>query len=340
MVTMTTYEVLTRHIEEVIGDDELKQKIEDGGSLKVYWGTAPTGPPHFAYLLPLLKIKDCADLKCTITILLADVHSYLDKGFGSVDRVDLRTRYYEFILKELLLLLGVDLDHIEFRKGSSYQLDRRYALDLLKLSTLVSLHDAKKAGTEVVKHSKNPKLSTLIYPLMQCLDETVIEADIEIGGRDQRKIFTMSREHVETLGYNKCSYLINPLIPALTKKGKMSASDVMGKLEFTDSDSQIKLKMARAFCADGDANVETNSCMALLKYIIFPIHLQFEVQREEKWGGDVTYQTYEELEDAWREKNISGADLKPALTKHIIKIISPIRAKIEENINLLTDAYG
>jgi tyrosyl-tRNA synthetase len=339
MTTMTTYDFLTRHIEEVIGAEELKQKITESKTLRVYWGTAPTGPPHVAYLLPLLKIKDCLEHRCNVTVLLADVHSYLDKGFASVNKVEHRTIFYEFILKELLQMIGVVVEDIEFRKGSEYQLDRRYSMDLLKLSTLVSLRDAKRAGTEVVKHSKNPKLSTLIYPLMQCLDETVIEADIEIGGRDQRKIFTMSREYIELLGYKKCSYLITPLIPALTKKGKMSASDENGKIEFTDSDDQIRAKISRAFCADGDVSLETNPCMALLKYIVFPIFSTFKVTREEKWGGDVTYNNFSELEVAWKEKSISGADLKPALAEYIVKIVSPIRVKIEEKRHLMTDAY-
>lgn len=74
--------------------------------------------------------------------------------------------YYRFVTTALLKAVGVPIEQVEFVLGSSYQKSPDYIMDLLKMSTQVSEHDAKKAGAEVVKQSENAPLSGLIYPLM------------------------------------------------------------------------------------------------------------------------------------------------------------------------------
>lgn len=61
---------------------------------------------------------------------------------------------------------------------------------MFRLSSVVTEHDAKKAGAEVVKQVDNATLSGLIYPLMQALDEQYLGVDAQFGGVDQRKVLT------------------------------------------------------------------------------------------------------------------------------------------------------
>lgn len=65
----------------------------------------------------------------------------------------------------------MNIDKLQFRTGSSYQLQPDFTLDILKLCTLCSEHDAKKAGAEVVKQTESAPLSGLLYPIYQWLDE-------------------------------------------------------------------------------------------------------------------------------------------------------------------------
>ena len=67
-------------------------------------------------------------------------------------------------------------------------------MDVYRLSSLVSEHDAKKAGAEVVKQSNNPLISGLLYPGLQALDEEYLKCDAQFGGVDQRKIFMFAEE--------------------------------------------------------------------------------------------------------------------------------------------------
>jgi tyrosyl-tRNA synthetase len=103
----------------------------------------------------------------------------------------------------MLKACGVSTEKLRFVFGSSYQKTSDYVMDLYKLSSVVSEHDAKKAGAEVVKQTGNAPLSGLMYPLLQVLDEQYLDCDVQFGGVDQRKLFTAATEWLPKLGYRK-----------------------------------------------------------------------------------------------------------------------------------------
>jgi tyrosyl-tRNA synthetase len=100
-----------------------------------------------------------------------------------------------------------------------------------RLSSVITEHDAKKAGAEVVKQVDHPLLSGLLYPGtlyflshlfvtligsnissgLQALDEEYLKVDAQFGGADQRKIFTFSEKYLPQLGYQKRIHLMNPM---------------------------------------------------------------------------------------------------------------------------------
>lgn len=103
-------------------------------------------------------------------------------------------------------------DHFNrFVKGTDYQLSKEYTLDVYKLTSVVTQHDAKKAGAEVVKQVEYPLLSGLLYPGLQALDEEYLKVDAQFGGVDQRKIFTFSEKYLPQLGYEKRIHFMNPM---------------------------------------------------------------------------------------------------------------------------------
>ena len=84
-------------------------------------------------------------------------------------------------------------------------------MDAYRLASVVTEHDAKKAGAEVVKQVANPLLSGLLYPGLQALDEEYLKVDAQFGGIDQRKIFTFAEKYLPQLGYQKRIHLMNPM---------------------------------------------------------------------------------------------------------------------------------
>ncbi|NCC71042.1 tyrosine--tRNA ligase, partial [bacterium] len=254
-------------VKEVIGIEDL-EKILKERDLNIYWGTAPTGNPHLGYFVPIYKIADFLKAGSNVTILFADIHAYLDNMKSSLEELKNKTKYYEFIIKEMLKLINVPIDKLKFVKGSDFQLSKEYSLDLYKLSALITTKGAQHAGADVVKQTENPKLSGLLYPLLQALDEEYLKVDAQFGGVDQRKIFMLSRDYISKIGYKKRIHLMNPLIPGLGESGKMSSSEINSKIDFFDTEKQIRKKINKAYSIDGQ--IENNGLLAILKYILFP----------------------------------------------------------------------
>ncbi|KAG7457719.1 hypothetical protein MATL_G00230180 [Megalops atlanticus] len=319
------YHLITRNLQEVLGEDKLKSILQER-ELKVYWGTATTGKPHVAYFVPMSKIADFLKAGCEVTILFADLHAYLDNMKAPWELLELRTQYYEQVIKAMLESIGVPLDKLKFIKGTDYQLSREYTLDVYRLSSMVTEHDAKKAGAEVVKQVEHPLLSGLLYPGLQALDEEYLKVDAQFGGVDQRKIFTLAEKYLPSLGYAKRIHMMNPMVPGLTG-GKMSSSEEESKIDLLDKKEEVKKKLKKAFCEPG--NVQNNGVLSFVKHVLFPLNSEFVIKRDPKWGGDKVYTVHEEVEKDFAEELIHPGDLKASVEVALNKLLDPIRKKFE-----------
>lgn len=332
------YELITRDLQEVLNPQIIKQILEEEGrTLKVYWGTAPTGKPHCGYFVPMIKLAHLLKAGVEVTVLIADLHAFLDNMKAPLEVVQYRAKYYEFVVKSILKSINVPVDRLKFVLGSSYQLTPEYTMDLFKLSNSVSQNDAKRAGADVVKQVANPLLSGLIYPLMQVLDEEYLNVDVQLGGVDQRKIFVLAEENIQSLGYKKRAHLMNRMVPGLMQGGKMSASDPNSKIDLLEEPKIVKKKIGQAFCAPG--NIEDNGLLAFVKNVLGPIHelkhgdntFEFFIDRPEKYGGSITYKTYQELEDAFQKEQLSPVDLKGGVADAINGLLVPIIEEYKVN---------
>ncbi|MCX8205653.1 MAG: tyrosine--tRNA ligase [Candidatus Micrarchaeota archaeon] len=336
------FNLITRRLEEVVGADELRAILAER-DLKVYWGTATTGRPHVGYFVPIMKIADFLDAGCEVTILFADLHAYLDNMKTSWELLGKRTAYYEHIIKGMLGIAGVDIRRLRFVRGTDIQLSREYTLDMYRLSTLTSVHDAKKAGAEVVKQVESPKIGGILYPILQALDEEYLKVDAQFGGLDQRKILMYSREYLPKLGYKKRIHLMNPMLPGLSG-GKMSSSEPESKIDLLDDEVTIKRKFAKAFCPEGEA--ENNGVLAMCKFVLFPMLERkgmgsLTIERPEKFGGDVEFKAYDELERAYIAKKVHPMDLKAGVAGEFAALMKPLREQFAspEMQKLIREAY-
>uniref|UniRef100_A0AAQ5X4E9 Tyrosine--tRNA ligase n=1 Tax=Amphiprion ocellaris TaxID=80972 RepID=A0AAQ5X4E9_AMPOC len=331
------FHLITRNLQEVLGEDKLKQILQER-ELKVYWGSATTGKPHVAYFVPMSKIADFLKAGCEVTILFADLHAYLDNMKAPWELLELRVKYYEQVIKAMLESIGVPLEKLKFIKGTDYQLSREYTLDVYRLSSMVTEHDAKKAGAEVVKQVEHPLLSGLLYPGLQALDEEYLKVDAQFGGVDQRKIFTLAEKYLPSLGYAKRVHLMNPMVPGLTG-AKMSSSEEESKIDLLDSKEDVKKKLKKAFCEPG--NIQNNGVLSFVKYVVFPLRGEFSIKRDPKWGGDKVYTAFEEVEKDFAEELIHPGDLKASVETALNELLEPIRKKFEspELRKLTNSAY-
>jgi len=337
MNTEERFQLIKRNTEEIISEEELKKLLEQKKKPVIYWGTAPTGKPHIGYLLPALKIADFLKAGFHVKILLADLHAALDNVPWNI--LEKRYDYYKKIIPLLIKSIAGDDKNLEIVRGSEMELKPEYMYDVLKMSSNVSVHDATKAASDVVKMTDNPKLSGIIYPLMQAVDEQYLEADCQLGGTDQRKIMVLAREQLPKIGYNPRVEIMNPLIPGLVGK-KMSSSEERTKIDLLDDEETIKKKVNSADCVEGNPD---NGVMAFLKYVIMTIKHdkkeKFVVKRDKKFGGNVSYNTYEEVEKDFVEKKLHPMDLKIAVAEEIIEILKPIHKERKALEKLGKEAY-
>lgn len=316
--------VVVRNLQEVLGQDRLHEIMAER-DLKIYWGTATTGKPHVGYFVPMSKIADFLKAGCEVTVLFADLHAYLDNMKAPWDLLALRTNYYEQIIKSMLKSIGVAIDKLKFVRGTDYQLSKDYTLDVYRLSSLITEHDARKAGAEVVKQVEHPLLSGLLYPGLQVLDEEYLKVDAQFGGVDQRKIFTFAEKYLPQLGYQKRIHLMNPMVPGLTGS-KMSSSEDESKIDLLDSPAEIRKKLKKAFCEPG--NVNDNGVLAFVKHVLFALVAADEglhVVRPADFGGNVTFYEYQTLENAFVNQELHPGDLKNAVEKYLNRLLEPIR---------------
>ena len=324
--------LIKRNLGEIVSEEELKKLLKEKKNPVIYWGTAVTGRPSLAYFFPLLKLNDFIKAGFHVKVLLADLHGALDGTPWSI--LERRYDYYKEAITQIFKALGTDLKKIGFVKGSEFQLAPEYSYDLLKMASMNSIHDCKKAAAEVVKFGDNPKLGGLIYPIMQALDEQYLDVDAQFGGLDQRKIFMFARENLPKIGYRRRVEVMNPLIQGLIGK-KMSSSDSKSKIDLTDDEKTIKEKINSADCVSGNPH---NGIMEFLKYVIMIIKEdrkeKFLIERLEKYGKNVSYSNYEEIEKAFVKKEIHPMDLKNAIAKEIINLLDKVDKK---KLNKMTE---
>ncbi|PGH13019.1 tyrosine-tRNA ligase [Polytolypa hystricis UAMH7299] len=340
MVELTPQEkiaLINQNLQEVLKPEIIEDVIvRQNRPLVIYWGTATTGRPHCGYFVPMLKLAHFLRAGCHIKILLADIHGFLDNLKAPIDLVNFRAEYYRYVITALLEAVHVPTDKLEFVLGSSYQLSPKYTMDLFRLSSVVTEHDAKKAGAEVVRQVENATLSGLIYPLMQALDEEHLGVDAQFGGVDQRKIFTLAQEQLGRIGYKERAHLMSPMVPGLAG-GKMSASDPDSKIDILDTPEAVKKKLRKAYALPKET--EGNGIISFVEYVLLPSSAlenaegksKFVVDRSAEEGGPLVYENIDALKADYQADTLTPQLLKSAVTTALNGLLAPIQAAFQAN---------
>ena len=127
---------------------------------------------------------------------------------------------------------------------------------------------------------------------------------------------------------------MTPLIVSLKGPGvKMSASIPESRILVHDSVENINNNINRAYCPSGI--VQDNPALQLAKFIVFGVKSKMTISRDKKFGGDVTYTDYAQLERDFAEKKLHPTDLKNALTQDLIVIFKKARKYFEKHPDLI-----
>ncbi len=334
MNTEERMELVSRNTSELVTEKELKKLLDEKGKPRAYIGFEPSGLVHIAQgMICADKIKDLEKAGFNVTVLLADWHAFInDKMGGDIEKIRAAGEY----MKDAFLALGVDPKKTDFVWASDLIDNADYWEKVLRIAKVSSLSRIKRALTIMGRKEGDEEMdaSKLIYPPMQAADIYALDVDLAYGGMDQRKAHMLARDAGEKLGWKKPIALHTPLISGL-KGGnrmdpvdaKMSKSDPNAAILVHDSPEDIKRKLKKAYCPEGET--EGNPVMEICRYIIFSQAGHLIIERPEKWGGNMEFSSYKELEDIFIRKELHPMDLKSGVAGALVELLAPVREYFE-----------
>jgi len=333
--------------EEVITRDELVELFKTNSSPKHYIGLEISGFLHLGSLISTgFKINDFikAGIKCTV--FLADWHTLInDKLGGDWEAISKVSKYYhdafKLVCPDVEIVLGSKL----------YEEKMEYWSDLVKFTKHMSIARTMRTLTIMGRSEDDRKIDVakLLYPAMQAVDIHSLDVDIAHAGMDQRKIHMLVREIFPKMKWRVPIAVHHKLLPGLSKPAETSDSHILGKMSKSDpnsgvfihnTDEDIKKKISKAWCEE--ANIQNNPLLEIAKTVILHEFNEINVERPEKFGGNVSYSDYKQLETDFAEKKLHPGDLKHTVGDYLVKIISPIRDKLnlsEEIFEIIKKSY-
>ncbi len=355
------FDLIKRRTEEVLTDEDLKRYLETGVPLNHYIGFEISGKVHLGTgIVCMSKIKDFIDAGANCTVFLADWHSWINDKLGG-DREQIQkvaVGYFKEGLKACLKAVGADPEKVKFTLGTDlYHNNDNYwetFIDVCKNTTLNRMHRSitimgRKLGEGV-------DFAKLLYPAMQVADIFIQNVSLAHAGYDQRKAHVVAREVALKMKKNNLvsstGEKIKPicvhhhLILGLTKPSiwpiedqaqlqemwsdmKMSKSIPNSAVFVNDTPAEIKNKVKAAFCPEG--NVSVNPILDWAKYVIFrDKDSSIHIERKPKFGGNLEFNSYDELESAFLSKNLHPLDLKLGVANKVIDILEPVRKHFQQ----------
>ena len=165
---------------------------------------------------------------------------------------------------------------------------------------------------------------------MQCTDIFFLKANITSLGMDQRKVNMLAREYSDDINLKHKPIIVSHhMLKSLDGNDKMCKTKPDSAIFMEDSAEEVNRKINEAFCPE--KQVENNPIFDYIKCLIFPRFGKFELKRAEKYGGDKTYNTYEEMCEDYLKGDLFPGDVKPNVARLINDMIDPVRRHFEND---------
>jgi tyrosyl-tRNA synthetase len=224
---------LKKGVAEVIRDEELKSKLDNaertGKPLRVYLGADPTAPDiHLGHTVVLRKLKHFQDMGHTAIFLIGDFSATIGDPTGQSEtrppltreQVDANSKTY---LDQVYKIL--DAKKTEVRYNSEW-LGKMSSFDVVRLCGHYRLARMLEREDFRSRLEKNLPISVheLLYPLLTAYDAVALQADVELGGTDQKFNLLVHRDIQREFGQMSEVALTMPILVGLDGERKMSKS--------------------------------------------------------------------------------------------------------------------
>jgi len=234
---------IKRGAEEILLEDELLTKLKQGKPLKIKAGFDPTAPDlHLGHTVLINKLRQFQQLGHEVIFLIGDFTGMIGDPTGKnvtrkpLTKADVLSNA-ETYKEQVFKILDPAKTTVAF---NSTWMDELGAAGMLKLASrqtvarMMERDDFKKryAGGQAIA------IHEFMYPLVQGWDSVALEADVELGGTDQKFNLLMGRELQKSEGQRPQTVLMMPLLEGLDGVQKMSKS-LNNYIGITDSPTEM-----------------------------------------------------------------------------------------------------
>jgi tyrosyl-tRNA synthetase len=234
---------IKRGAEEILLESELLEKLKTGKSLKIKAGFDPTAPDlHLGHTVLINKLRQFQQLGHEVIFLIGDFTGMIGDPTGkNVTRKALTKEDVlanaETYKEQVFKILDPAKTTVAF---NSAWMEKLGAAGMLKLASrqtvarMMERDDFKKRYTS----GQSIAIHEFMYPLVQGWDSVALEADVELGGTDQKFNLLMGRELQKSEGQRPQTVLMMPLLEGLDGVQKMSKS-LNNYIGITDSPTEM-----------------------------------------------------------------------------------------------------
>ena len=335
MDVATKLELIKQVGEEIITEEDLKHLLETKQKPIAYDGFEPSGQVHIAQgILRALNVNKMLKAGIHFKMYAADWHAWANLKFGGdLEKIQIAGDY----LIEVWKACGMDTDKVEIVRATDVVNNQEYWKKVLKIARESTIQRILRCGQIMGrKEGEVQQASQILYPCMQAADIFEFEADITQLGMDQRKVNILAREIGQKLGWWKPVIVSHHMLMGLGEppKGdkdalerkielKMSKSKPDTAIFMTDSPHEVIRKIKQAYCPAKEVN--ENPMMEYARYLIFEHQKTFKVERPQKFGGDLEFTSFLELEKVYVAGELHPMDLKNAVAIHLNQLLDPVR---------------
>lgn len=221
--------LLARGTHEILVEDELKKKLASGRKLRIKAGFDPTAPDlHLGHSVLLTKMRQFQDLGHTVIFLIGDFTGRIGDPTGkNVTRKPLTEEDVkanaETYKEQVFKILDPEKTEVRFNAEWFGELSAAKMIELAAQSTVARMLE-RDDFEKRYKANQSIAIHEFLYPLVQGYDSVALEADVELGGTDQKFNLLMGREIQKHFGQEPQVVITMPLLEGLDGVQKMSKS--------------------------------------------------------------------------------------------------------------------
>ncbi|MDX1348005.1 MAG: tyrosine--tRNA ligase [Thiomicrorhabdus chilensis] len=221
--------IIKRGAEEILVEKELIEKLESGKPLRVKAGFDPTAADlHLGHTVLINKLKQFQDLGHEILFLIGDFTAMIGDPTGkSVTRPPLSRQEIEVnaatYTEQVFKILDPAKTKVVF---NSEWMSKMTAEEMIKLASTVTVARMLERNDFSDRYQSNTPIAIheFLYPMVQGYDSVALDADIELGGTDQKFNLLMGRTLQGHFGKPQQCTLTMPILEGLDGVQKMSKS--------------------------------------------------------------------------------------------------------------------